>query len=100
MKNKKYNILYGFTWFVLSVALAILLQYIKQTKGGNYNWADSFPVWIGGVIKGSISGFVFLTIEFLIFKKIKINKIVKLLIMCFTLLLIILLVSSKVFYNW
>jgi len=100
MKNKRHNMLWISSWFILSIFLAILLQYLKQTKDGNYNWADSFPVWIGGAVKGAISAIVFLILYYLILRNININKIVKLLISCFALLLIIFLVSSRIFYNW
>jgi len=100
MKNKRHNMLWISSWFILSIFLAILLQYLKQTKDGNYSWADSFPVWIGGSIKGAISAIVFLILDYLILRNLNINTIVKLLIRCFALLLIIFLVSSKMFYNW
>ena len=100
MKNKRQNILWISSWFILSIFLAILLQYLKQTKDGIYSWADSFPVWIGGAVKGAISAIVFLILYYLILRNININKIVKLLISCFALLLIIFLVSSKLFYSW
>jgi len=80
MKSKKQNIIWISSWFVLSVAIAILFQYLKQTKDGGYNWADSFPVWIGGAIKGSVSAIIFLVVDYVKLRKLTLNKVIKLLL--------------------
>jgi len=74
-KNVKKG-LFVLLWFFLGILIAAFGRYIAVINVGEYGWADSFPVWIGGAIIGSAAAVVLLIIDgFLLRKKIE-NKLV------------------------
>ncbi len=74
---KKYikEIAINLSWVIISILLAVLYRYGLIINKGNYGWAESFYVWIGGFYVGLIAAVLLIILNYIYIQK-KIKNII------------------------